>query len=284
MAAVKRGAFRAAYGAPAEVIAGGGGAAAVALSYGAARAPLPEGVLRGLSNAYAVHARAGGEGGSGGGGGAAAAAAELSRATLQALSAEWAGAAGADRAAAAALRGERWLIGSGGGSQGRGDDHATLRSLAAAWAFADVCFARASIAPGSVRAALSAWLRDWAPALRGGQSRALTSIAAFAEDAEKDAGVPAEAHASYWPAVCACCALGWHAQALELLGLHSVWEQPHTPEVLARLEALEPVSTLLTAVPKLEGARARASRACSCGPGGGRAADTSALTPCARRR
>ena len=180
-------------------------------------------------------------------------AARLAERTLEALCAPFAGEE--HDAQAAALRGERWVPGAGGGGGGAAEQHGEQRTLAAAFAFAAELFLGAKAHPAAVPARLSAWLARWAPALSPRQSCALRRVATFAA-AESEA--PAEEREGYWQAVCACAALGWHARALELVGLHSVWEQAHTPEVLARLEALEPVATLLSAAPTLEGTAADA--------------------------
>lgn len=101
---------------------------------------------------------------------------------------------------------------------------------------------------------LPKWLRSNAAALAGSPSS--TPLPRTLSANLQQMALP-EAHPEYWPMLQRLVALGWVADALEVMGLHSAWLQWGTagenPEIDAQVAVLEAATLLLRRMPSVRG-------------------------------
>lgn len=101
---------------------------------------------------------------------------------------------------------------------------------------------------------LSRWLHSNAISLAG--SPAASPLPNKLAAPLQETAIP-EAHPEYWPTLKRLVALGWIADALEILGLHSAWLQwgsaGESPEIDSQVAVLEAATLLLRRMPSVRG-------------------------------
>lgn len=101
---------------------------------------------------------------------------------------------------------------------------------------------------------LSRWLHSNAISLAG--SPAASPLPHKLAASLHETAIP-EAHPEYWPTLKRLVALGWIADALEILGLHSAWLQwgstGEKPEIDSQVAVLEAATLLLRRMPSVRG-------------------------------
>ncbi len=101
---------------------------------------------------------------------------------------------------------------------------------------------------------LARWLHSNAISLAG--SPAASPLPRKLAASLQETAIP-EAHPEYWPTLKRLVALGWIADALEILGLHSAWLQwgstGENPEIDSQVAVLEAATLLLRRMPSVRG-------------------------------
>jgi hypothetical protein len=101
---------------------------------------------------------------------------------------------------------------------------------------------------------LSRWLHSNSISLAG--SPAASPLPRKLAVSLQETAIP-EAHPEYWPTLKRLVALGWIADALEILGLHSAWLQwgstGENPEIDSQVAVLEAATLLLRRMPSVRG-------------------------------